>query len=92
VRRAPAGAGPNLESHLIFYASEPAKLLRLVFDTAALRDSIARLVNHFSGWFTLPRRVVRQQSMKPIQGYHLVKPEDLFWRRPNLANALEVKV
>ena len=22
--------------------------------------------------------------MKPIQGYHLIKPEDLFWRLSNL--------
>jgi mannose-6-phosphate isomerase-like protein (cupin superfamily) len=25
-----------------------------------------------------------QQSMKAIQGYHLITPEDLFWRRSNL--------
>jgi mannose-6-phosphate isomerase-like protein (cupin superfamily) len=24
------------------------------------------------------------KSMKPIQGYHLIKPEDLFWRPSNL--------
>jgi hypothetical protein len=32
----------------------------------------------FSGkvWFA-------NKSMKPIQGYHLIKPEDLFWRPSN---------
>ena len=31
-----------------------------------------------------PRAAIARKSMKPIQGYHLIRPEDLFWRPSNL--------
>jgi len=98
VRRAPAAAMLELRWIFIFSTafrsccdwlsaqSRPVTLwlLRLVFDTAALRQLSSppcktfRELLYFGGG-----ELFASKSMKPIQGYRLIKPEALCWRRPN---------
>ena len=60
-------------------------MLRLVFDTAALRRSTFPGLRRIAQVALLSGgEAFASKSMKPIQGYHLIKPEDLFWRPSNL--------